>query len=101
MSLLQRRRPHGRRLVVRCGQNGTQRVNNGNDNVADMTEYLRRVGVVPYVGNLLVNSGEDFEGETYISCRAHGLLFDVSEVAEMRGQGIVELVGFIWQHREC
>lgn len=88
-------------MVVRCGQTGTRRVNDGLNNVTDLTEYLRQVGDVSYVGNLLVNSGEDYEGETYISCRAHDVLFDVSEIGEMRGQGIVELVRFIWQHREC
>lgn len=77
------------------------RVNNGINDVADLTQYMSRVDDVLYVGNLLVNSGADYEGETYIWCRVHSAQFDVSAHAENNGQGIVELIRFLWQHREC
>lgn len=79
-------------------------MDNGTANVTDLTQYMSQVGDTLYVGNVLVNSGDDFEGETYISCRAHGretVYFDVSADAENRGQGLVELIRWIWLHKDC
>lgn len=74
-------------------------------NVTDLTRYMSRTGDELYVGNVLVNSGAEYEGETYISCGAHGrdntVFFDVSAEAENKGQGLVELIRWLWQHREC
>jgi len=73
-------------------------------NVTDLTRYMSKVGDELYVGNVLVNSGCEYEGETYISCGAHGreaVYFDVSADAENRGQGLVELIRWLWQHKEC
>lgn len=71
--------------------------------VTDLTEYITVVGDELYEGNVVVGSGDDYEGETYIYCEGHpdAVYFDVSEEAESGNQGMVELIRFLWEHREC
>lgn len=79
-------------------------MNNGEASVTDLTEYISQAGDQLYVGNVLVNPGAEYEGETYISCGAHGretVYFDVSARAENSGQGLVELIRWLWQHKDC
>lgn len=72
--------------------------------VTDLTQYIAQVGDELYSGSVVVGSGDDYEGETYIYCEAHGddpVYFDVSERSEFHNQGMVDLIRWLWQHRDC
>lgn len=72
--------------------------------VTDLTQYVRVIGDELYAGNVIVGSGPDYEGETYIYCEGHGdevVYFDVSAEREYKGQGMVDLVRWLYVHKEC
>lgn len=74
------------------------------DNVTDLTRYMSAIGDELYAGSVVVGSGDDYEGETYIYCEAHGndvVRFDVSEESEMKNQGMVDLVRWLYRHKDC
>lgn len=71
--------------------------------VTDLTEYITVADDKLYEGSVVVGSGDDYEGETYIYCEGHpdAVYFDVSAEAESGNQGMVELIRYLWEHREC
>ena len=72
--------------------------------VTDLTQYMSAIGDALYAGNVVVCSGPEYEGETYIYCEAHGnepVFFDVSAERECEGQGMVDLIRWLYLHREC
>lgn len=69
--------------------------------LTNLTEYMSRGSHLASDSALRVESGENYEGETYIYCTADEEEFEVSTHGSGSALGVVELIHFLYEHREC